>query len=207
MESIVRVENMMVIFLYSDLLCRVMVSHNHKQFVHQPLVALLRFAKEKSDEYVMFLREAIKEYKPNKKEKIGIVRPVSYFEEFVKEAESCWEPIKKDMYEKLCTIYQQIVNEIYNGIENVANESQKTPPDVVRFQNYHQLNRNSLSLIYVVFILNFDNIRCIEKYQRIKRSSQVYKRPILGLETELYQRAFRSALGEYSRKLRVINRP
>ncbi len=62
----------------------------------------------------------------------------------MKEAESCWEPIKKDLYEKLCIIYQQIVNEIFNGIETIANESQKTPPDVVKFQNYHQTNRNFL---------------------------------------------------------------
>ena len=130
----------MVIFLYSDLLYRVLVSHNNKQFMHQPLVALLRFAKEKCDEYVMSIRESIREAKTNKKEKIGLLRYVTFFEEFVKESESCWEPIKANMYEKLCMIYQQIVNEIFSGIESVANESQKTPPDVVRFQNYHLIN-------------------------------------------------------------------
>ncbi len=161
----------MVIFLYSDLLNRVMVSHNNKQFVHQPLVALLRFAKEKCDEYVSYIKESIKEHRVNKREKIGILRYVSFFEvnqrldwffctkslvnfmfsnnkEFVKEAESCWEPIKKDLYEKLCIIYQQIVNEIFNGIETIANESQKTPPDVVKLQNYHQTNRNILLSYY-----------------------------------------------------------
>ncbi len=61
--------------------------------------------------------------------------------EFVKEAEICWEPIKKDMYEKLCIIYQILVNEIFKGIEAIANDSQKTPPDVIRFQNYNQMNR------------------------------------------------------------------
>jgi hypothetical protein len=61
--------------------------------------------------------------------------------EFVKEAEICWDPIKKDMYEKLCNIYQIIINEIFHGIETIAQDSQKTPPDVVRFQNYHQMNR------------------------------------------------------------------
>jgi hypothetical protein len=47
------------------------------------------------------------------------------------------------MYEKLCIIYQSIVNEIFQGIETIANESQKTPPEVVRFQNYHQMNREN----------------------------------------------------------------
>ena len=76
MESIIRAENMMVLFLYSDLLYRVLVSHNNSQFMHQPLVSLLRIAKMKTDEYVNHLRDMIKEYKVNKKEKIGLLRYV-----------------------------------------------------------------------------------------------------------------------------------
>lgn len=45
------------------------------------------------------------------------------------------------MYEKLITIYQTIINEIWKGIETIASESQKTPPEVIRFQNYHQMHR------------------------------------------------------------------
>ena len=84
----------------------------------------------------------IRDYKVVKREKIGILRYVTYFEEFVKESESCWDPIKANMYEKLINIYQIIINEIWKGIETVANESLKTPPEVVRFQNYHQMHRN-----------------------------------------------------------------
>lgn len=141
MDSITKAENMMVIFLYSDLLYRVLVSHNNSQFMHQPLVSLLRTAKQKCDEYVRHFMDLIKDYKVNRREKIGLLKYVVYFEELMKEAEKCWEPIKADMYEKLCIIYQTIVNEIYKGIENISNESQKTPPDVIRFQNYHQMHR------------------------------------------------------------------
>ena len=139
-ESIVKSENILVIFIYSDLLNRVLVSHNNKQYVHRPLVSLLRVAKEKCDEYVNQIKESIGEFRVNKREKIGILKYVLYFEEFVKEAESCWEPIRDHMYEKLCIIYQVIVSEIFKGIESVANESQKTPADVVRFQNYQHMN-------------------------------------------------------------------
>ena len=45
------------------------------------------------------------------------------------------------MYEKLCIIYQMIVDEIFKGIDIIANESQKTPPEVVKFQNYYQMHR------------------------------------------------------------------
>ncbi len=50
------------------------------------------------------------------------------------------------MYEKLITIYQTIINEIWKGIESIASESQKTPPEVVRFQNYHQMHRKIVYL-------------------------------------------------------------
>lgn len=43
----------MVIFVYSDLLYRVFESHNSKNFMHQPLILLLRTAKEKCDDYLV----------------------------------------------------------------------------------------------------------------------------------------------------------
>ncbi len=49
----------MVVFLYSDLLYRVLVSHNNKQYMHQPLVALLRTGKERCDEFVVGFLKAI----------------------------------------------------------------------------------------------------------------------------------------------------
>ena len=54
-----------------------------------------------------------------------------------------------NMYEKLITIYQTVINEIWKGIETIASESQKTPPEVVRFQNYHQMHRK----LYLFFSL------------------------------------------------------
>ena len=52
-DSIIKTENLMVMFVYSDLLYRVLVSHNNKQYMHQPLVYLLRTGKEKCDEFVV----------------------------------------------------------------------------------------------------------------------------------------------------------
>lgn len=138
-ESIIKIEPVMSLFFYAGLLYRTLVC-TQKTFIHQRLVTLLRFSKEKNDEYINQIKESIKEYKVNKREKISVLKYVTYFEEFVKDAEQNWEPIKKDMYEKLCMIYQGIINDIFNGIELVATESQKTPSDVVRFQNYHQMN-------------------------------------------------------------------
>jgi hypothetical protein len=45
------------------------------------------------------------------------------------------------MYEKLCIIYQVIVNEIFKGVDAVSKSSDKTPAEVVKFQNLHQMNR------------------------------------------------------------------
>ena len=43
----------MIIFIYSELLHRVLDSYNNKHFMHQPLVWLLRLSKEKCDEYTV----------------------------------------------------------------------------------------------------------------------------------------------------------
>lgn len=70
----------MVMFVYSDLLRRVLECHNKKNFMHQPLTLLLRVAKEKCDEFINHFRDQIKDYKVNKKEKIGLLKYVTYFE-------------------------------------------------------------------------------------------------------------------------------
>ena len=62
------------------------------------------------------------------------------------------------MYEKLCIIYQILVNEIFKGIESVANDSQKTPPDVVRFQNYNQMNRKQANKMKLELIILFPSL-------------------------------------------------
>jgi hypothetical protein len=43
----------MIIFIYSELLYHVLVCFNNKNFMHQPLIALLRVSKEKCDEYTV----------------------------------------------------------------------------------------------------------------------------------------------------------
>ena len=46
----------MIIFIYSELLYHVLACISNKNFMHQPLVALLRMSKEKCDEYtVLFI--------------------------------------------------------------------------------------------------------------------------------------------------------
>ncbi|CAF0810499.1 unnamed protein product [Brachionus calyciflorus] len=139
MDSIIKTDYIMVLFLYSNMLAGVSTCHQNRQYMHQPMVGLLRFAKEKCDEFVRNFKEFISETKVNRKEKIGILKFVKYFEEFVKEAEICWEPIKNDYSEKLCNIYEGIVRDIFKAIEDIASVSQKTPQEVVLFQNYHQM--------------------------------------------------------------------
>ncbi len=75
------------------------------------------------------------------------------------------------MYEKLCNIYQILVNEIFIGIESIAQESQKTSPDVVRFQNYHQMNRNFILLKKIKVV-----IFCILRYHEDSKWFEGFKR-------------------------------
>ena len=93
------------------------------------------------------------------------------------------------MYEKLCIIYQTIVNEIFKGIESVANESQKTPADVVRFQNYNQMNRKclttfilltiyfSISILYDWIIAEFSSILIIKSSWTFSKIETHFEHP------------------------------
>jgi hypothetical protein len=50
------------------------------------------------------------------------------------------------MYEKLCAMYEGLVNEILKGIDAIAKSSEKTPPEVVKFLNLHELNSNLIDI-------------------------------------------------------------
>lgn len=91
---------------------------------------------------------------------------VKYFEDFVQEAEICWEPIKKDSYEKLSNIYDGIVREIFKAIDEIAGGSLKTPSEVVLFQNYHYMNRKNLNNIQIESLIVF---RHYAQHEWIKR--------------------------------------
>ncbi|XP_070552598.1 exocyst complex component 1-like isoform X2 [Ptychodera flava] len=89
------------------------------------------------DKFIQNQIRAIEETKVSKKSKCGIISFVYKFEEFADQAENIFKGSERRG--DLDKAYTKLVQAIYESIERVAIEHQKTPRDVVMFENFHHL--------------------------------------------------------------------
>ncbi|XP_051510865.1 exocyst complex component 1 isoform X3 [Myxocyprinus asiaticus] len=79
----------------------------------------------------------MEEVKISKKSKVGILPFVTGFEEFAKLAEAIFRNAERRG--DLDKAYIKLIKAVFNNVEKVANESQKTPRDVVMMENFHHI--------------------------------------------------------------------
>ncbi|XP_005160615.1 exocyst complex component 1 isoform X7 [Danio rerio] len=79
----------------------------------------------------------MEEVKISKKSKVGILPFVTGFEEFAKLAEAIFRNAERRG--DLDKAYIKLMRAVFNNVEKVANESQKTPRDVVMMENFHHI--------------------------------------------------------------------
>ncbi|XP_056621063.1 exocyst complex component 1 isoform X3 [Triplophysa dalaica] len=79
----------------------------------------------------------MEEVKISKKSKVGILQFVTGFEEFAKLAEAIFRNAERRG--DLDKAYIKLMRAVFNNVEKVANESQKTPRDVVMMENFHHI--------------------------------------------------------------------
>ncbi|XP_057209220.1 exocyst complex component 1 isoform X2 [Triplophysa rosa] len=79
----------------------------------------------------------MEEVKISKKSKVGILQFVTGFEEFAKLAEAIFRNTERRG--DLDKAYIKLIRAVFNNVEKVANESQKTPRDVVMMENFHHI--------------------------------------------------------------------
>ncbi|XP_016335466.1 exocyst complex component 1-like isoform X3 [Sinocyclocheilus anshuiensis] len=79
----------------------------------------------------------MEEVKISKKSKVGILPFVTGFEEFAKLAEAIFRNAERRG--DLDKAYIKLIRAVFNNVEKVANESQKTPRDVVMMENFHHI--------------------------------------------------------------------
>ncbi|TRY57091.1 hypothetical protein DNTS_023974 [Danionella cerebrum] len=79
----------------------------------------------------------MEEVKISKKSKVGILAFVTGFEEFAKLAEAIFRNAERRG--DLDKAYIKLIRAVFNNVEKVANESQKTPRDVVMMENFHHI--------------------------------------------------------------------
>ncbi|XP_016311735.1 exocyst complex component 1-like isoform X2 [Sinocyclocheilus anshuiensis] len=79
----------------------------------------------------------MEEVKISKKSKVGILPFVTGFEEFAKLAEAIFRNAERRG--DLDKAYIKLIRAVFSNVEKVANESQKTPRDVVMMENFHHI--------------------------------------------------------------------
>ncbi|XP_034439558.1 exocyst complex component 1 isoform X6 [Hippoglossus hippoglossus] len=79
----------------------------------------------------------MEEVKISKKSKVGILLFVTGFEEFAELAETIFRNAERRG--DLDKAYVKLIRAVFMNVEKVANESQKTPRDVVMMENFHHI--------------------------------------------------------------------
>ncbi|KAF3691189.1 Exocyst complex component 1 Exocyst complex component Sec3 [Channa argus] len=79
----------------------------------------------------------MEEVKISKKSKVGILPFVTGFEEFAELAETIFRSAERRG--DLDKAYVKLIRAVFMNVEKVANESQKTPRDVVMMENFHHI--------------------------------------------------------------------
>ncbi|KAK7889599.1 hypothetical protein WMY93_025159 [Mugilogobius chulae] len=93
--------------------------------------------KRNFDKCILGQISRMEEVKISKKSKVGILPFVTGFEEFAELAETIFRNAERRG--DLDKAYVKLIRAVFTNVEKVANESQKTPRDVVMMENFHHI--------------------------------------------------------------------
>ncbi|XP_050194814.1 exocyst complex component 1 isoform X1 [Myiozetetes cayanensis] len=106
-------------------------------FLSTTLGNVLVTVKRNFDKCISNQMKQMDEVKISKKSKVGILPFVAEFEEFAALAESIFKNAERRG--DLDKAYTKLIRAVFVSVEKVANESQKTPRDVVMMENFHHI--------------------------------------------------------------------
>ncbi|XP_053433648.1 exocyst complex component 1 isoform X10 [Nycticebus coucang] len=106
-------------------------------FLSTTLGNVLVTVKRNFDKCISNQIRQMEEVKISKKSKVGILPFVTEFEEFAGLAESIFKNAERRG--DLDKAYTKLIRGVFVNVEKVANESQKTPRDVVMMENFHHI--------------------------------------------------------------------
>eukprot|EP00112_Aurelia_sp_Birch-Aquarium-sp1_P011123 Seg2346.6 transcript_id=Seg2346.6/GoldUCD/mRNA.D3Y31 product="Exocyst complex component 1" protein_id=Seg2346.6/GoldUCD/D3Y31 len=90
------------------------------------------------DKYVTGLCRMIEETKINKKHKFGTLPFVTKFEEFANIAEVIFKG--SDRRSDIDKAYGKLLQVMFDNIERISYEHEKIPPEIIMFENYHNIH-------------------------------------------------------------------
>ncbi|XP_019752464.1 exocyst complex component 1 isoform X4 [Hippocampus comes] len=106
-------------------------------FLSTTLGNVLVTVKRNFDKCISVQIRQMEEVKISKKSKVGILPFVTGFEEFAELAETIFRNAERRG--DLDKAYVKLIRAVFMNVEKVANESQKTPRDVVMMENFHHI--------------------------------------------------------------------
>uniref|UniRef100_A0A671Q7K0 Exocyst complex component 1 n=1 Tax=Sinocyclocheilus anshuiensis TaxID=1608454 RepID=A0A671Q7K0_9TELE len=132
----------------------------------------------------------MEEVKISKKSKVGILPFVTGFEEFAKLAEAIFRNAERRG--DLDKAYIKLIRAVFSNVEKVANESQKTPRDVVMMENFHHIFSTLSSL----------KISCLEfeQYYMEARVAQGVREEEVSYQLAFNKQELRKVIKEYPGK-------
>uniref|UniRef100_A0A4W4GW16 Exocyst complex component 1 n=1 Tax=Electrophorus electricus TaxID=8005 RepID=A0A4W4GW16_ELEEL len=106
-------------------------------FLSTTLGNVLVTVKRNFDKCISGQIRQMEEVKISKKSKVGILPFVTGFEEFAELAETIFRNAERRG--DLDKAYAKLIQAVFQNVEKVASESQKTPRDVVMMENFHHI--------------------------------------------------------------------
>ncbi|XP_064407161.1 exocyst complex component 1-like [Halichondria panicea] len=142
-------------------------------YLDETLKKALLYIKRLFDKLIVNKRRQIEDMKVPRGAKAGVLPCVLWFKDFAERAESI--VMGTDRRADLDKAYQTLTDALFKTIDRVATEHQKTPNDVIKFENYHTL----------VDILSRLKINCLEvkrdtAKKRYRSHKKIYVKNCLG---------------------------
>lgn len=133
----VKVDNIYCLYILVRLSEHVMSAQDTGSFLSKSFGSVLVLVKRDYDKFMTAQLESIVECRGNRKSKCGILPFVSNFEEFAKTAEHIFKDTSRRA--DLDKWYVRLVGAIFENIPVIAAEHPKTPPEVIKMENFHHL--------------------------------------------------------------------
>ncbi|XP_071846851.1 exocyst complex component 1-like isoform X2 [Apostichopus japonicus] len=128
----------MLVRISHDVLSQSQTNKSSASYLHLILANCLVEVKRKFDLYIDALEQSVKETKVSKRGRCGILGFVKDFEIFAEQAETVFKGSERRR--DLDKAYSRLMIAHHSAIHRVAIEHQKTPRDVVIFENFHYLH-------------------------------------------------------------------
>lgn len=152
----------------------VMSAQDTGSFLSMAFGTVVVQAKRNFDRYMADKVRAVEEAKAPKRSKCGLLPFLASFEEFAQQAEAIFR--QSERRADLDKWYTRLVRAMFDAIGRIALEHQRTPPEVVRLENFHQL----FTLLYQL------KIGCLEAERR--EAKQRYSEALQAYVTHYFGR-------------------